>query len=119
MPGIPRNKANLTARYQFEMGRYNSFVQASGVYQSGVTFSLENTRSYVGTTPAFGTVDLSAGIGLNTWTLEAFIQNVFDERGQLGRNSECNDLSAHYCLINAHVLPTAPMQFGLRFAQRF
>jgi len=119
MPGIPRNKANLTARYQFELGRYNSFVQATGVYQSGVTYSLENTSQYVGTTPAFGTVDLSAGIGRNSWTLSAYINNVFDERGQLGRNSECNDLANHYCLLNAHVFPTAPMQFGLQFGQRF
>jgi len=49
---------------------------------------------------------------------------VFDERGQLGKNSECNDSYAqgtkgHYCLLNAHVYPTAPMQFGLKFGQRF
>jgi outer membrane receptor protein involved in Fe transport len=119
MPGIPRNKANLTARYQFEMGSFNnSFVQLSGVYQSGVTASLESTRDIVGTTPAFGTVDLSAGIGRNSWTLSAYINNVFDERGQLGRNVECNDVPG-YCIHNYHVLPTAPMQFGLQFGQRF
>jgi len=120
MPGIPLNKANLIARYQFELGTFtNSFVQAAGVYQSGVTYSLENTSQYVGTTPAFGTVNLSAGIGRNSWTLSAYINNVFDERGQLGRNSECNDSPLHYCLTNYHVLPTAPMQFGLQFGQRF
>jgi iron complex outermembrane receptor protein len=124
MPGIPRNKANGIARYQFEMGRYNSFVQGSVVYQSGTTYSLENTRNYAGTTPAFGTFNLSAGIGLNSWTLEAYIDNVFDERGQLSKNSECNDSynhgqSGHYCLLNAHVLPTAPMLFGLKFGQKF
>jgi outer membrane receptor protein involved in Fe transport len=119
MPGIPRNKANLTARYQFEMGRFNSFVQASGIYQSGTTYSLENTRLIVPVTPAFGTVNLSAGIGQNSWTLSAYINNVFDERGQLLRNSECADKTFHYCANNTHVYPTAPMQFGLQFGQRF
>ena len=119
MPGVPRNKANATARYQFEMGRFNSFVQVSGVYQSGTTYSLEQTRLIVPETPAFGTVNLSAGIGQHSWTLQAYINNVFDERGQLGRNSECNDTLHHYCLMNTHVLPTAPMQFGLQFGQRF
>jgi outer membrane receptor protein involved in Fe transport len=120
MPGIPLNKANLIARYQFELGSFtNSFVQAAGVYQSGVTYSLENTSQYVGETAAFGTVDLSAGIGRNSWTLSAYINNVFDERGQLGRNSECNDSPLHYCLMNYHAFPTPPMQFGLQFAQRF
>jgi outer membrane receptor protein involved in Fe transport len=119
MPGIPRNKANATARYQFELGRYNSFVQGSWVYQSGTTFSLENTRSFAGTTPAFSTFNFSAGIAQNSWTLEAYIENAFDERGQLGKNSECNDLANHYCLSNAHIYPTAPMSFGLKFGQRF
>jgi len=119
MPGIPRNKANATARYQFELGRYNSFVQASWVYQSGTTFSLENTRSFAGTTPAFSTFNFSAGIAQNSWTLEAYIENAFDERGQIGKNSECNDLANHYCLSNAHIYPTAPMSFGLKFGQRF
>jgi iron complex outermembrane recepter protein len=119
MPGIPRNKANGIARYQFEMGRYNSFVQGSVVYQSRTTYSLENTRSFAGETPAFGTFNLSAGIGLKSWTLEAYIDNVFDKRGQLSKNSECNDVLNHYCLKNAHVYPVAPMQFGLKFGQRF
>ena len=119
MPGIPRNKANATARYQFELGRFNSFVQGSFAYQSGVTYSLEDTRLIVPETKAFGTFNLSAGIAQNSWTLQAYINNVFDERGQLGRNSECNDSFYHYCLNNTHVLPTAPMQFGLQFGQRF
>jgi outer membrane receptor protein involved in Fe transport len=119
MPGVPRNKANATARYQFEMAGFNSFVQGSVVYQSGTTYALENTRLIVPETPAFGTFDLSAGLGRNSWTLSAYINNVFDKRGQLGRNSECNDTLYHYCLNNTHILPAAPMQFGLQFGQRF
>jgi iron complex outermembrane recepter protein len=119
MPGIPRNKANATARYQFELGQLNSFVQGSFAYQSGVTYSLEDTRLIVPETEAFGTFNLSAGIGQKSWTLQAYINNLFDERGQLGRNSECNDSFYHYCLNNTHVLPTAPMQFGLQFGQKF
>jgi len=118
MPGIPLYKANGIARYQFDMGRFNSFVQGTLVYQSGTTFSLEATRSYAGDTAAFTTLNLSAGIGQNSWTLEAYIDNVTDKRGELGKNSECND-AVHYCLSNAHVYPVAPMQFGLKFGQRF
>jgi outer membrane receptor protein involved in Fe transport len=119
MPGIPKNKANATARYQFELGRYNSFVQGSWVYQSGTTYSLENTSSFAGTTAAFSVFNLSAGIAQNSWSLEAYIENVFDKRGELGKNAECNDLANHYCLSNAHVYPTAPMSFGLKFGQKF
>ena len=119
MPGIPRNKADATARYQFEAGSYRNFLQASMVYQSGTTYSLEATRFFAGDTPAFSTVDLSAGTGTGNWTIEAYIDNLFDKRGELGKNSECNDLAAHYCLLNAHIYPIKPMQFGVKFAQRF
>jgi outer membrane receptor protein involved in Fe transport len=119
MPGIPRNKADATARYQFEMGGYHNFVQASLLYQSGTTYSLEATRSFAGETPAFTTFDLSAGTAMSNWTFAAYVDNVFDKRGELGKNSECNDLAAHYCLLNAHVYPVKPMQFGLKFGQRF
>jgi len=72
----------------------------------------------VGNTPSFTTVDLSAGTGMNNWRVEAYIENAFDRRGELGRNSECND-GTGYCVSNAHVYPIRPMQFGIKFGQKF
>ena len=63
--------------------------------------------------------DFSTGTGLNNWHVEAFIENVFDKRGQLGKNSECNDSAFHYCLLNAHIYPIKPMEFGVKFGQKF
>jgi len=119
LPVTPKLKVNGTARYTFEMGDYKSFVQMSVAHQSSTSFSLEATRIYAGDTPAFTTVDFSAGTAMNNWHIEAFVENAFDKRGQLGKNSECNDLVAHYCLLNAHVYPIKPMQFGLKFGQKF
>ena len=78
----------------------------------------KSTRIYAGDTPSFTTFDLSAGTGLNNWHLEGYIDNLFDKQGELGKNSECND-EVHYCLINAHVYPVRPMQFGIKFGQKF
>jgi outer membrane receptor protein involved in Fe transport len=119
LPVTPKVKVNGTARYAFNTGEYKSFVQMSVSHQSSTTFSLEATRIYAGDTPAFTTFDFSAGTGMNNWHIEAFVENAFDKRGQLGKNSECNDLAAHYCLLNAHVYPIKPMQFGLKFGQKF
>jgi outer membrane receptor protein involved in Fe transport len=119
LPGTPKVKANGTARYSFDVGEYKSFVQGSVEHQSSTTYSLEATRLFVPDTPAFTTFDLSAGTGLNNWHTEAYITNLFDKRGELGRNSECNDLAYHYCLLNAHVYPVKPMQFGVKFSQKF
>jgi iron complex outermembrane recepter protein len=119
LPGTPKVKANGTARYSFGVGNYKSYVQGTVGHQSSTTYSLESTRNYVGDTPSFTTFDLSAGTGLDSWHVEGFIENLFDKRGQLGRNSECNDLVNHYCLLNAHVYPAKPMEFGVKFGQKF
>jgi iron complex outermembrane recepter protein len=119
LPGTPKVKANGIARYAFEVGDYKSFVQGTVDHQSSTTYSLESTSIYAGVTPSFTTFDLSAGTGLNNWHVEGFIENLFDKRGELGRNSECNDLTYHYCLLNAHIYPVKPMQFGVKFAQKF
>jgi len=118
LPVTPKLKLNATARYAFAVGEYKSFAQATAFHQSSTTYSLEATRFYAGDTPAFSTFDFSAGTGLNNWHVEAFIENAFDKRGQLGRNSECND-GVHYCLMNAHIYPIKPMEFGVKFGQKF
>jgi iron complex outermembrane recepter protein len=119
LPGTPKIKTNATARYTFDVGSYKSYVQGSLNHQSSTTYSLEATRYYAGDTPSFSTVDVSAGTGMNNWHLEGYIDNLFNKQGELGKNSECNDLVYHYCLINAHVYPVRPMQFGIKFGQKF
>jgi outer membrane receptor protein involved in Fe transport len=118
LPVTPKLKFNGTARYAFDVGEYKSFAQATVFHQSSTTYSLEATRFYAGDTPSFTTFDFSAGTGLNNWRLEAYIENAFDKLGQLGRNSECND-GVHYCLTRAHIYPIKPMQFGVKFGQKF
>lgn len=118
LPATPKVKTNGTARYTFNMGEYKSFVQGSVAHQSSTTYSLESTSTYAGNTPSFTTFDFSAGTGLNNWHLEAFVENAFDKRGELGKNSECND-GVHYCLLNAHIYPIKPMEFGVKFGQKF
>jgi outer membrane receptor protein involved in Fe transport len=118
LPVTPKIKGTGTARYAFNVGDYKSFAQASVFHQSSTTYSLEATRFYAGDTPSFTTVDFSAGTGLKNWHVEVFVQNAFDERGQLGRNSECND-GVHYCLTNSHIYPIKPMEYGIKFGQKF
>jgi iron complex outermembrane recepter protein len=50
--------------------------------------------------------------------VEAYIENAFDKRGELGKNVECAD-KVDYCASNPHVYPIRPMQFGLKFGQKF
>jgi iron complex outermembrane recepter protein len=118
LPVTPKVKANGTARYAFNVGDFKTFVQGSVIHQSSTTYSLETSRYLVGDTPAFTTFDFSAGAAKDNWHVEAYVENAFDKRGQLGRLSECGD-SLGYCYANAKVYPIRPMQFGIKFGQQF
>jgi hypothetical protein len=118
LPTTPKVKGNGTARYAFNMGDYKSYVQGSVVHQSSTTYSLESTRFIVGDTPAFTTFDFSAGTAKDNWHMEAFIENAFDKRGELGKLVECNDVLG-YCPAHPKVYPISPMRFGVKFGQKF
>ncbi len=119
LPVTPDFKGNASARYAFKAGEFDSFVQASVFHQTSTTFSLQAENNlHVGDTPGFSTLDLSAGMGRNNWNLQVFVQNVTDERGQLGKFSQCND-GAFYCNDHARVYPIKPQFFGIKFGQNF
>jgi len=117
LPVTPKIKSNATARYKFNVASYQSFVQGTVVHQGSSTsrLSVVNNEA-MGDLPKFTTLDLSGGTGLNNWKVEAFIQNAFDERGQLSRINQCANI---YCYENYRVYPVKPMQFGVRFGQKF
>jgi hypothetical protein len=70
----------------------------------------------MGDLPHFTTFDFSTGTGFNNWTVQAYIENAFDKRGQLDRINECGPTS---CYENYRVLPIKPMNFGVKFGERF
>jgi iron complex outermembrane receptor protein len=117
LPVTPKIKSNATARYKFNVGDYQDFVQGVIVHQGSSTSVLDVTENAeMGDLPKFTTFDISAGTGLHNWKLEAFIENVFDKRGQLGRIAQCaND----YCFEHYRVYPIKPQLFGIRFGQKF
>ncbi len=117
LPVTPKVKVNGTARYGFNVGNYNSFVQGSVLHQSSTTFGLEShPNSLVGPTPAFTTFDFSLGTAISNWHIEAYIENAFDKRGELGRVSQCG---ADYCYSHPRIYPIKPQNFGIKFGQKF
>ena len=117
LPVQPKFKGNMTARYVFNLGGVEAFAQSSVLYQDK-TFSalgLEE-REAIGSTPSFTTVDFSIGGALGKTTVELFLQNAFDERGQLSRSSWCSGL---VCQESSRVYPVKPQWFGIKFGQRF
>jgi iron complex outermembrane recepter protein len=117
LPGTPKVKANATARYHFNNNGFESFVQLAGVYQGSTTFSLEAPHNaLVGDTPAYSSFDFSIGTAKNNWTLEGYVGNLTDKRGELARASEC---ATGTCYSNYRVIPIMPRNYGIKFGQRF
>lgn len=117
LPTSPRLKGNATARYHFNIGSAASFVQASAQHQTSTRAGLLNEDVVdLGYTNGFTSFDFSAGAQIGKISVEAFIQNAFDSRGQLSRNTACA-ISA--CNQNFRSYPIKPQIFGLKFGQRF
>jgi outer membrane receptor protein involved in Fe transport len=117
LPVTPKIKANATARYKFNVGDYASFLQGSVIHQGTSTSQLDvGKNALMGNLPEFTTFDFSTGTGMHNWTVEAYIENAFDKRGELGRIAQCaND----YCYSNYRSYPIKPMNFGVKFGQKF
>jgi iron complex outermembrane recepter protein len=117
LPVQPKFKVNSTLRYDFGLGGHDSFVQASMLSQTGVrNFLGLADNDAVGNTKGFTTFDFSGGIKFGELSFSAFIQNAFDKRGILSRNTFC---APTYCGTNARSYPVKPQLFGLKVSQRF
>ncbi len=117
LPITPELKANATARYKFNVGDFESFVQAAVLHQSSTVPSIEGTKNAtIGTIPGYTSADFSVGTGKNNWHMEAYIDNAFSSYGELGRVSECG---TDNCDANYRSYLIKPMNYGIKFGQKF
>lgn len=117
LPVQPKFKVNASARYTFPIADNDAFVQASMLHQSGARpFLLNEEAAAVGYTSGFTTFDFSAGIQLDAFAVEAFIQNAFDKRGELSRNTAC---APSYCGGSYRIYPVKPQFFGIKLSWRY
>jgi len=117
LPVTPKLKGNATARYKFKVADYESFVQGTVIHQGVSTSQLElQLNNEMGNLPKFTTFDFSTGTGKDNWHLEGYIENIFDKQGQLGRINQC---AFAYCYENYRIYPIKPMNFGIKFGQKF
>ena len=112
LPLTAEIKGNITARYSFDFHGMESYMQAAAFFEGRRTSDLRLVeREITGDMPGYGTVDLSAGIKKNQWGFNVFLKNVFDNRGQLSRYSEC---ATAFCGAQTYIVPVQPRTFGVR-----
>ncbi|HZZ86993.1 MAG TPA: TonB-dependent receptor [Caulobacteraceae bacterium] len=90
LPVQPDWKLNGSARYEFMVADFKSFVEGDLQAQGKSTNALFTAdEAILGPNSPFATFDLSAGLGRDNWTLTFFAQNLFNDRGVLSRNTDC------------------------------
>jgi outer membrane receptor protein involved in Fe transport len=110
-------KVNATARYEWIIGDFNAHLQGSLDHESGTWSDLRKyERALLGKNKAFTMADFTAGIDKDSWTLELYLKNAFDERAELGRYAEC---APGTCGAEPYILPSQPRTIGLTFSQKF
>jgi outer membrane receptor protein involved in Fe transport len=116
--GSPQFKLSAFARYEFALGKLDSYVQAAGFHQSSVTSALDvSDAAGIGTSPGYTTVDLSAGVSRGNWSGSITVENVFDRRGQINRSATC---AISLCGPGSILIyPIRPRFVSLRMGRKF
>lgn len=119
LPTTPKFKANLTARYGFAVGdAWDGHVQATAVYQESVQPDLRTyERSIIGKQPGYTLVDMNIGAEKGPYSLELFVNNVFDRRAEIFRYAECAEGTCGVQAVYHGIYK--PRLVGLKFAQKF
>jgi iron complex outermembrane receptor protein len=131
LPVQPKFKGNVIGRYEFPMGGNRAHVQGAFVYQGSAWSDLRTAeRELLGKQPSFSIFDFAAGIDNESWGLELFVKNAFDERAEIARYGECAtfkppaDSSEPFatipmCGLNSYIVTNRPRTVGITFTKHF
>jgi iron complex outermembrane recepter protein len=133
LPVTPKFKGNLIARYTFDVGENEAFVQGALVHVGERRSDLRTfENSLVGNLPAYTTMDVSAGFQKGSWSVDFYIDNLFDKRASLYKYTECAEAvcAAHYDPVTGNGSPlypngqvytvtSQPRTIGIHFKQDF
>lgn len=115
LPITPQWKMSGTARYTVPMGAAKFYGQLNATYQGSASSDLRvDFAAAQGRLEGFGQVNLAIGAEWSTFSIEAFLRNLTDERGQLSRFVQCGA-----CTQRPYIVPTTPRMIGFRAGAKF
>ena len=117
LPITAKFKGNLIGRYVFDVGEYESYVQAAVIHQGDRTTDLRTYEAgLLGDLDAYTLLDLSTGFKRNGWGVDFFIKNAFDKRAELGRFAQC---ATAVCGNQPYTISAQPRTYSLRVSKEF
>jgi iron complex outermembrane receptor protein len=120
LPVTPEFKANAVARYNYSLGSIDGALQAAVVYQGSSRSALlpADEQQLGGEQDAYTITDISANAQINSWIVELFVDNLFDERAELYRYAQCDEqICAAYS--STYTITNQPRTIGIRLGQKF
>ena len=103
-------------------------MQLAWVYQGFAWGDLRTAeRNLLGKQPSFSIVDLTAGFSNDSYGLELFVKNAFDERAEITRVAECATYqpatgtpnSTPLCGLEPYTVTNTPRTIGVTFSKKF
>jgi iron complex outermembrane receptor protein len=117
LPVTPKFKGSLNARYTFDFAGGEAYWQASLSHAGNRRVDLRQAETaLLGYLNAYTLTDLAVGWRKNSWSIDLFLKNAFDERAQMSRFAECAALT---CGNEPYTVIAQPRTFGIRFSQQF
>jgi outer membrane receptor protein involved in Fe transport len=115
LPITPQFKAAGTARYTVPVNEAKVYGQLNFSYQSEASSDLRvDFAAAQGKLPSFGLLNAAVGSEWNKYSIEFYVANIFDTRGQISRSLSCG-----VCTQRPYIFATAPRTFGLRVGGKF
>ena len=124
LPYTPKFKGDISVRYTFDLMGWNAHAQAAVAYQTtrAPALLLDDINN-LGKMPDYATLDLSFGAEKGHNSVELFIKNATDTRGQINRSTPC---TISLCSVGypgappaVYVVPTQPLTVGFRVGRTF
>jgi outer membrane receptor protein involved in Fe transport len=124
LPFTPQFKADVTARYAWDIGGWRAHIQGSGTFQSRNQVGLRVSDIVsLGSMRSFETADFDLGVDKDKLRLDLFVKNAFDSRGQVDAFTPC---TVSVCLANVpgiprplYVVPVQPLTVGIKVGESF
>ncbi|HSD18313.1 MAG TPA: TonB-dependent receptor [Thermomonas sp.] len=117
LPITPEFKGAVNARYTWDMGGGEAYWQASLSHVGNRRVDLrEAETALLGYLDAYTLTDLSVGWRKDSWSIDVFLKNAFDERAQASRFAQCAALT---CGNQPYTVVAQPRTLGIRFSQSF
>jgi outer membrane receptor protein involved in Fe transport len=124
LPATPKFKGDLTARYSFDVGNYEAYVQAAATHVGKRRSDLRDAESTIlGDLPAYTFVDLSAGVKKDSWALDFYVKNLFNQTAEQWRFTQCAEAVCGADVLPDHpggqvyTVPSQPRSFGIRVSR--